>query len=620
MRYLYLAACLLLVAPASAQEFENAFPSLTFDGPIVDIQAPDDGSNRLFVAEQVGTVRVFQNDEASTQTALFLDITDRVSTARSNEKGVSGLAFDPAYAQNGYFYISYTAEDPLRLVVERYTVSATNPNRADPSSAVAMVRVPLPDDEHHAGQLQFGPDGYLYLSLGDGTFNFFNGDPFENGQNPATLLGSLLRLDVRGAGQPLDCAAGTGLATLPAGNPLADGPGGVCDEIYAFGFRNPWRFSFAPDGRLWLGDVGQSDREEINVVEPGDNYGWNTYEGTRCFDAPCDPAGLTFPIYEHPHNFFSGQGAFSVIGGYVYRGNTCAPLLGKYVYGDFVTTNTWTLGFDGVDATNEVLVRSSGFAVTTFGESEQGELYLGDSDGDTLQRLDCAQPVTVAVAPVGPATVPASGGALTLDVTLTNTTASAQTTQAWATADLSDGSERVVAAPVAVRLPAGASVTRRVTLGVPGLAPAGVSTLVVKTGSFPDAASSADLVAVTKLGGSIGDHAASGDAWQAEGFRFDGAEAGDPAAQAVAEPAALSAFPTPFAGRTTVRYVLGEAGPVRVSVFDVLGREVAVLADGQAEAGTHEAVFEAAGLPSGVYLVQLDAGRRVAVQTVTLAR
>ncbi len=630
MRCLLPLLALLLAGSASAQEFQNAFPNLTFSGPIVDIQAPADGSNRLFVAEQRGTVRVFMNDASSTQTGLFLDLRPLVSTAGSSEKGMSGLAFDPGYAQNGYLYVSYTADNPLRLDVVRYQVSAANPNQADASSAAPVLSVPLPDDEHHAGQLQFGPDGYLYLSLGDGVFSFFGQpDPFGNGQDPTTLLSSLLRLDVRGTGLPLDCAAGTGLATVPAGNPLSDGLGGVCDEVWAYGFRNPWRFSFGPDGRLWLGDVGQNSREEVNLVEAGGNYGWKTYEGTQCFDAPCDPSGITFPIREYPHTF-SANGGFSVIGGYVYRGNTCAALLGRYVYGDFITTNLWSLTSDGTTADNDVLDDFSGLAVTTFGEDEQGELFLGDSDGNTLQRLDCAQPVTVSAAPVGSTTIPAGGGPVTFDVTLSNTTASAQTFQAWATANLSNGAERTVVAPVSVRLPAGFSVTRRVSLGVPGFAPGGVSTLVVKVGAFPDAASSADLFTATKAGAAargVAAQAASAE-WQVEGFGFDAGEA--PGARAAGEPAAawaestaqvaLSAFPTPFAGQTSVHYRLAEAGALRLAVFDVLGREVALLAEGRAEAGAHAAVFDARGLPSGAYVVRLEAGGTVETRTVTRLR
>ncbi|MEM1041499.1 MAG: PQQ-dependent sugar dehydrogenase [Bacteroidota bacterium] len=615
MRCLTLAACLLLAVPASAQEFQAAFPDLAFDVPITDIQAPDDGSNRLFVAEQSGRIKVFTNDPATPSASVFLDLRDRINP----RVGIIGLAFDPAFAQNGLVYVHYNRDisgpAASQNVIARFETTATGV--ADPDSEEILITVDQQREQHFGGQLQFGPDGALYASFGDAGGQ---GDPFGNGQDLTTLPATVLRLDVRGTGLPLDCAAGTGSATIPADNPLIDGPGGGCDETFAYGFRNPFRFSFAPDGRLWLGDVGQDEREEVNIVEPGGNYGWNTLEGTLCFNSPngCDAAGTVLPIREYPHNLFSQDGGFSVTGGYVYRGNTCSPLLGRYVYGDFVTTNLWSLTFDGQTADNQVLDSFSGLAVTTFGEDEQGELYLGDLVTGTLLRLTCTQPVTVSAVPVGPATVPASGGALTLDVTLTNTTASAQTTQAWATADLSDGSERVVAAPVAVRLPAGASVTRRVTLGVPGLAPAGVSTLVVKTGSFPDAASSADLVTVTKLSGPSSGRTAS---WQAEGFGFEVAGAARlTAAGAAADGAVLAAFPTPFAEQTTVRYALDAPGPVRLAVYDVLGREVAVLAEGRAGAGRHEAVFEAARLPSGVYLVRLDAAGTVRTASVTLLR
>ena len=472
MRFLFAFLCLALVGPASAQPLVNAFPNLSFSDP-VDIQAADDGSNRLFVVEQRGIIRVFENDASASSSSVFLNIDPRVSSG--GETGLLGLVFDPNYAQNGFFYVNYTAGGPLRTVISRFQVTG-DPDVADPDSEEILITVDQPFSNHNAGQLQFGPDGYLYVGLGDGGSA---GDPLDSGQSLDTLLGSLLRLDVRGGGNSLDCGAGTGSATIPADNPFIDGPGGDCDEAWAYGLRNPFRYSFGPDGRLWLGDVGQNRREEVNIIEGGENYGWNDLEGTLCYpsgQANCPLNGTVPPIYEHPHNFFGNQGAFSLIGGYVYTGPSCQALRGKYVYGDFITRNLWTLTYDGTTADNDNLSASAG--PTTFGLDEQGDLFL--TDGNRIERFDCATDIAVAVALVGGSvTVPAGGGSFQFDVTLTNTTGSTQSFDAWVSADLSNGTERIVVAPVSASLPGGASLTRRVTLNVPGLAPSGVSTGVV---------------------------------------------------------------------------------------------------------------------------------------------
>ncbi len=607
MRYLFAFLCLALVGPVSAQPLVNAFPSLTFAAP-VDIQAADDGSNRLFVVEQDGIIRIIENDASTTEKPIFLNIDPRVNSG--GERGLLGLAFDPNYAQNGYFYVNYTASSPLRTVVSRFEVT-DDPNVADPNSEEILFTVNQPFSNHNAGQLQFGPDGYLYVGMGDGGSS---GDPQNNGQRLNTLLGSMLRLDVRGNGNPLDCAAGTGSATIPADNPFIDGPGGNCDEAWAYGLRNPWRYSFGPDGRLWVADVGQNRREEVNLLIAGGNYGWRTYEGTTCFSGPCAPEGFEFPIYEHAHNFGS-QGAFSLIGGYVYTGPSCAALAGKYVYGDFITNNLWTLTFD-TTAVNEELAASAG--PTTFGRDEQGDLFL--TDGSRIERFDCATDVAVAAEVIdGPVTIPPGGGPFSFEVRLTNTTASIQTVDVWVSADLSNGLERdVVAGPRTITMPPGFDGTGQVTLTVPSIAPAGVSTGVVKVGDFPGGPTDAARFTITKESSLTAVATTGSDEWQVEAFDF-AVEEGEAAAR-TDETVSLAAYPTPFAAQTTVRYALGETGAVRLAVYDVLGREVAVLTDGQAEAGAHEAVFDASELPSGVYLVRLEAASTVQTTSVTLLR
>src|SRR5690606_2533127 len=207
-----------------------------------------------------------------------------------------------------------------------------------------------------------GPGGerYLYVTLGDGGLG---GDPHDNGQNPATLLGSLLRLDVDGGGEPLDCAAGTGAATVPADNPFVGVPD-ACDESWAYGFRNPWRMRFdeAGDWSMWVGDVGQGSWEEVDVVEGGGNYGWDMYEGAHCYEGPCDPEGITFPVYEYSRS----GGRIAITGGYVYRGTSIPELVGKYVYGD-LSGPVYALDVSGGTPVNEQLLTFTGAGVCSFG-------------------------------------------------------------------------------------------------------------------------------------------------------------------------------------------------------------------------------------------------------------
>ena len=377
---------------------ENAFPNLSFEDP-VGIYTPNDGTNRLFVVEQEGRIKVFDNDPNVSSWDMFLDIDDIVDQDGGyTEEGLLGLAFHPNFENNGYFYVNYTDHGPRRNVIARYTVSNNNPNQANYNSSQIILEVGQPYTNHNGGQMGFGPDdGYLYISFGDGGSA---GDPLGNGQDLSTLLGSLIRIDVDNPSGGLNYG-------IPADNPFI-APLSARDEIYAYGLRNMWKFSWDLEtGFLWGADVGQYEYEEINIIESGGNYGWNIMEGTSCYDSPsCDEDDLELPVWEYE---LYVDGVCSVTGGYVYRGPSLWSLTGKYIYGDWCTGDIWALNYsdDGYHS-NEHLI-TSGINITSFGVDENNELFicansniykltssLGDinSDGD-LNVLDIVSLVNI---------------------------------------------------------------------------------------------------------------------------------------------------------------------------------------------------------------------------------
>ena len=339
---------------------EPVLGAMEFRGPTNMVQTAD---GRVLVSEQAGRILAFDASalrEDHVFYSEFLDIRDRVSSGGS-EEGLLGLAPDPA--DKGHFYVYYSAANPRRSVVSRFTMNA-NGNSADPDSELVILEVGQPYPNHNGGQLAFGPDGYLYVALGDGGSA---GDPLRNGQNPATLLGSILRIDVRNSTlkEPY---------RIPAGNPFA-GQSGARGEIWAYGLRNPWRFSFDRDtGELWAGDVGQNRWEEIDRIAPGGNYGWNILEGSHCHAprAGCERGGTVPPVWE-----YSLEGApCSVIGGYVYRGGSIPRLTGVYVYGDYCSGQVFGLRYDSGMVTEHRQLADTGLRITSFAQDNDGELYL----------------------------------------------------------------------------------------------------------------------------------------------------------------------------------------------------------------------------------------------------
>jgi glucose/arabinose dehydrogenase len=357
---------------------QKAFPNLSFDRPI-DLQSARDGTGRLFVAEHRGIIKVLSNGQGSAaqakefnQSEVFLDIQDKVFFD-GNELGLLGFAFHPDYENNGHFYVNYIADNPLRNVISSFTVSPTDPNKADPDSELIILEIVQPHPFHNGGQLVFGPDnGYLYIAVGDG------GPPGGAGgraQDVTNLFGTVLRIDV-------DNPQGSLNYGIPADNPFSGNNEGIREEIYAYGLRNVFRMSFdAVTGKLWAGDVGEASREEIDIIQKGKNYGWPIMEGFSCFDPPsnCDETGLEEPVFDYGRE----NGDRTIIGGFVYRGNDVPQLEGVYVYGDFVTSRIWGLQFDEVNnPINTELVDFDDFCLVSFGIDENNELYVVCFDGN----------------------------------------------------------------------------------------------------------------------------------------------------------------------------------------------------------------------------------------------
>lgn len=320
----------------------------------VDLQSSFDGSGRLFIIEKYGAIRIFKDGQLLDQ--LFLNIDDRVN-ARGNEMGLLGLAFHPNFEENGFFYVNYTGEGG-HTRISRFTA---NGDSADPNSEQILMVIDQPFENHNGGGVVFGPDGYLYLGLGDGGAG---GDPFKNGQNTNALLGKLLRIDVNN-GDPY---------AIPADNPFGN-------EVWAYGLRNPWRFSFdRATGDLWIGDVGQGEWEEVDYLPAGSpggaNFGWSIMEASYGYDGEAQP-GLLLPAAEYSHsNPYSGC---SVTGGYVYRGSM-PEWNGVYLYGDYCEGTVWGLILSNGQWQSQVLFEAD-LRITSFGEDEAGELYLVSDTG-----------------------------------------------------------------------------------------------------------------------------------------------------------------------------------------------------------------------------------------------
>ncbi|HUI89622.1 MAG TPA: PQQ-dependent sugar dehydrogenase [Anaerolineales bacterium] len=379
-----------------------ALPNLVFTTVVSGLTDPlfvtNAGDARLFIVDQDGHIKIYKN--GSLNGTDFLDIStlsDFISEAGGGEQGLLGLAFDPNYATNGNFYITYTTDDdttcpyvptsgddcPFATTLARYHVSA-DPDVADSSSGTVLLSVPKRFDNHNGGMLAFGPDGYLYMSVGDGGSG---GDPDGNGQSLDTLSAKLLRLDVDGTPDAPKQYA------IPHSNPFyGSSDPNVQQEIWAYGLRNPWRFSFdSSTGDLFIGDVGQDVEEEVDyqshLSTGGENYGWNCREGNRVYNSGCSSIpNYVPPIVAYDHGKNDSYGC-ALIGGYVYRGSQFPSMQGYYFYGDLCSGKVFGMIQNSRKVWTSTLLASTGYYITSFGQDDQGELYLTDGGGGQVIKI-----------------------------------------------------------------------------------------------------------------------------------------------------------------------------------------------------------------------------------------
>ncbi len=375
-----------LAASASAQQPIATEPVASgLNAPLYVTHAPGDDASRIFIVTQFGKIRIVK--DGTLLTAPFLDINSKITF--SGEQGLLGMAFHPDYEQNGFFYVNYSDDTGGDTVIERYQVDPTDPDSALPASAFELLGIDQPFSNHNGGWIDFGPDGYLYIGMGDGGSG---GDPGNRAQNGQELLGKILRIDVDNPSGGLNYG-------IPPSNPFVNDPL-VLDEIWAIGMRNPWRCEFDNEtGDLWIADVGQDKWEEIDF-EPagsgGQNYGWRIMEGNHCFNPAtnCNQTGLILPVYEYSH----GGAPFrcSVSGGVVYRGRAMADMHARYFFSDYCSGQTWSFRLSGgttvvdfVEHTTELDPPGSPTlgSIVSFGEDADGEMYVVDQAGGDVYRI-----------------------------------------------------------------------------------------------------------------------------------------------------------------------------------------------------------------------------------------
>ena len=550
LKYILLLLIIVQINNFAQYDFEVAFPNLNFSSAL-DLQNSGDGTNRLFAVEQGGRIRVFENQTNVNTTKLFLDITDRVTAG--GETGLLGLAFHPDYETNGYFYVNYTAPSPLRTIISRFSVSFSNPDSADKNSELILLTYNQPYSNHNGGCVAFGPDGYLYISAGDGGSG---GDPQGNGQSITTLLGKIIRIDVDNPQPPLNYG-------IPVDNPFVDSTNvNIRKEIYAWGLRNTWRFSFdSVTGWLWAGDVGQGDWEEVDIIQNGKNYGWRCYEGTHIYDLGGCNGVYENPIWEYPHN---STGGYSITGGYLYRGQNVPELVGKYIYGDYVSRNVWSLEYDGVNPTVNTQITQAPGPITSFGINEDQELYLVSFNGKIYKFIPSAVPVEL----ISFNAVIENG-----NVRLNWYTASETNNAGFKIERSNDGSNYEEIFFIGGN---GTTTNRNVYSYLDESVSSGVYYYRLKQVNFDGSFEYLNVIAV--------------DLGIPEQYFLE------------------QNYPNPFNPKTIITFKTPAEGQITLRVYDVLGNEVATLLDEQKPAGSYDVELDASQLTSGIYFYKLTSG------------
>jgi glucose/arabinose dehydrogenase len=549
LKYIFLLVIIVQMINFAQYDFEVAFPNLNFSSAL-DLQNAGDGTNRLFAVERDGRIKVFENQTNVNTTKLFLDITDRVTAG--GETGLLGLAFHPDYETNGYFYVNYTAPSSLRTVISRFSVSSSNPDSADKDSELILLTYNQPYSNHNGGCVAFGPDGYLYIAAGDGGSG---GDPQGNGQSITTLLGKIIRIDVNNSQPPLNYG-------IPADNPFVDSTNvNIRKEIYAWGLRNTWRFSFdTATGWLWAGDVGQNLWEEVDIIQNGKNYGWRCYEGTHIFDLSGCNGVYENPIWEYPHN---STGGYSITGGYVYRGQNVPELFGKYIYGDYVSRNVWALEYDGINPTVNTQITQAPSSITSFGVDEDQELYLVSFNGKIYKFIPSAVPVELI----------SFNAAVENDGVRLNWYTASETNNAGFKIERSkDGANYEEIFFIGGN---GTTTNRNVYSYLDESVSSGVYYYRLKQVNFDGSFEYLNVVTV---------------------------DLGTPDKFLLAQN-----YPNPFNPKTVITFQTPAEGQITLKVYDVLGNEVATLLDEHKTAGIYNVELDASKLTSGIYFYKLTA-------------
>jgi len=489
-----------------------------------------------------------------------LDISDRVYF-NGGECGLLGLAFHPQYKSNRYFYVDYIANNPLRTIIARYQVSQNNPDSAIESSEEILMTIPQPYNIHNGGQLAFGADGFLYIGMGDGGPE---GDPNNNAQNLQLLLGKILRIDIDNPSNGMNYG-------IPADNPFYQNASGYREEIYAYGLRNPWRFSFdSATGLLWCGDVGQNTWEEIDLIQNGKNYGWRCYEGFHSYDQTnCSGNNYTFPVLEYEHT----NGNCCIIGGFVYHGKRRPELSGKYIYGDYCTGNVWQFFLS--DSSNKT-IQTAPSQIYSFGTDINNELYITASDKNIYEFIPAIE-------------APSDLLASKLNDGKVNLT--------W-----NDNSDNENGYIIQRKNSNNIFITIDTTAGnqtsYTDLVPSS-DNYVYRVIAFNDSAvsdySNESSIAVTGIKNEIS---------SSSNLNFK----------------LLQNYPNPFNPSTKINYTIFKTSHVILKIYDMMGEEVSTLVNNELQPGNYSAVFKAGNLASGIYFYQLRAGNFAARKKMILLR